>query len=233
MCHNCFNMKNTQKGFVAVLVLVIAALGLAGAGGYYFVNQNKVATDARVETDLKNAAETASTTGKGSVVTVGHTEKTNIPININVSAGVDHNGQKTTKFTVDEEVMNKAAGEKYGSNSVAINRQIRTQIQSVFSNFAVNAVSGPYEKVCVSAKIDIEAGISKSIKNNENFFTAMGISMSSFRTKEIICKSNNDGYILTIPLTLEDGTPALVCDTKDVFGGVSDVNYSTYTCTQK
>ena len=132
-----------------------------------------------------------------------------------------------------EASMNKAVAEKYGNNSAAINKQIKAKAQASFSGFVVEASTaqykdGSYNNACLNARSFIENDIKKSL--GSGVYQSLGITIDSFRTGEIVCKTSTDKFIITMPIMLEDGTEAKVCSTVSQLGFVGDADYANYMC---
>lgn len=219
-------MKNSQKGFIGILVSIIIALALLGGGTYYVTSHNKT------------GPEPASLT-PGNTVVVGVTDKTKTPVTAQVSTFVDSQGNKHSALTVDEDQLNQAVAEKYGGNSAAINKQIKVQLQASFSTFGgyeaamIQSKDGSYSNICNSAKSSISTDIKNTLDSDEGTLAALGITINSFRTNELVCKASSDKFVVAMPLTLEDGTKTRVCSSVNQGGILGDADFNSYTCIKK
>jgi regulatory protein YycI of two-component signal transduction system YycFG len=226
-------MKNTQKGFIGIAIIILVAIVAIGVGAYIY-HENKMAENADFESNIKEGIETTSSTGATTTVTVGVTSKTETPITAEVSVKTDSQGNKAPSIIVNEDQLNKGVVEKYAGNSAAVNKAIKARAQATFSSFVIEAsmkqsTDGSYKNICADARSFIESDIQKNITNGD----PLGVSLKSFNTAQIVCKSDSDNFIITMPITLEDGSAAKVCSSASALGFVGDANYDTYTCIKK
>ncbi|HYC34319.1 MAG TPA: hypothetical protein VEC13_01150 [Candidatus Paceibacterota bacterium] len=226
-------MKNKQRGFIGITIIILIALAAIGGGAYVY-HENRVAENANFENNIKEGIETASSTGATTTVTVGVTSKIKTPITAEVSVKTDSQGNKVPSIVVNEDQLNKGVAEKYAGNSAAVNKLIKARAQATFSSFVIEAsmkqsTNGSYKNVCADAKSFIEADIQKNMMDGD----PLGVSLKSFNTAQIVCKADADNFIITMPITLEDGSAAKVCSSASALGFVGDANYETYTCIKK
>lgn len=197
-------MKNKQNGFIGIVVVLI--IFATAGGGVYFYNKNKVTKNTKV---------------------------------IDVPVTIKNKSDEAPIFEVmDEKELDKLVAKKYGGNTAAINKQIKVNVQAALSSFVIEAemkkgTEGSYENVCTGARSFIEANIKTHLDRNSDFMNALGISMSSYTTAQIICKANANNFIITMPITLEDGNPTKVCSSPTTLSLIGDANYETYTCVSK
>jgi hypothetical protein len=143
---------------------------------------------------------------------------------------------------VDPKIAADLVVERTGSNPVYVRSLIKAQLLGMAARFQTNALliksanNDSYSTVCDSAKTYLNAMVSENINTGDEFqddMTAkLGITVNSYRINELICKSNDSGFIATVPLTLEDGTNTKMCISSKG-SEYGEANFETLTCIKK
>jgi hypothetical protein len=228
-------MKNTQRGFIGLAIIVIIALAAIGGGTYVYTKQKEkvdstesIDTTANMQKDLNEAKDDINASVGAKLVT-------------SATVKIDSNGRPLPVLGADEKVAANLVAERYGSDPAYARKMIKVSLFAMGTGLQADASTivsqgGSYAGVCDGAKAYFNTEVIKALNSDEDFqneLTAkMGITASSYRINELVCKSNDSAYVATIPLTLEDGTNTKLCmsSTGTTYG---EANFTTLTCVKR
>lgn len=224
-------MKNIQTGFIGLIILLIVALAATGGGVYIYkksqlnLSQNNVSSTQNVQSE-KLAEDINTSVGQ--------------PVITKIVTRTDSSGKASPVAVVNPKVLNDLAAQKYGNNSVESRKIINLDLYSTGGEFryqagVIQSETGSYTSACEKAKSIFEKQINIFINGTSEESPGQrdsGISIGDFRLDELKCIASSNAFVITIPVTLKDGTQTKLCvsDSMSVYG---DVDVNSTSCIKK
>lgn len=238
-------MKNKQKGFLSLGILVILGLVLIGGGGYIYTQQ-KQSVDIQTNQDV-NATTSVSTDDKSTMEEkVNEAQKTindSVGKNLVTEATVkaDTRGNPIPSLTVDPDVATDLVVAKYGGEDSAY---ARTLIEVGWKAFGAGLSAesmiksktvGSYTESCDGAVEYLKTEISKNLERDKeegDMSKKLGITLESYNINQFTCKDSEGGFIASVPIVLRDNTKTQFCmsSSGNRFG---KADFDTMTCIEK
>jgi hypothetical protein len=219
-------MKNTQKGFIGIAIIIVIAL-IAVGGGTYVYTQQKMNTniDSNIEVETNSTSTTSITTTNSiqeSLEEAKDNLNTSVGKNLVTEATVrtDSKGNPIPALIVDPSVAAEIVVEKYGSNPTYLRQLIKVQLMAMAAGLQAEASqikskNGSHASVCERAGPFLYERANENLNYDDELTQSMNkslnITIDSYRINELVCKSNDSGFVATLPLTLEDGTNTKMC----------------------
>lgn len=246
-------MKNKQTGFIGIAIIILIALVAVG-GGTYVYTQQKMNTDIESNASIEMEANSTSTTSTSSTTTTNSMQKSleEAKENLNASVGkklvteasvrTDSKGNPVPALIVDPKVAADVVVEGVGSNPAYVRSLIKSVLKAMAAGFQYEALiiskanNGSYATVCNQAKTYLTDMASESMDTGDEFqddlTKKLGMTVNSYRINELVCRSNDSGFVATVPLTLEDGTNTKMCMSSKGFA-YGEADFETMTCVKK
>lgn len=242
-------MKNTQNGFIAIAIIIVIALVAVGGGTYIYTQQKMngdIESDSGVEMEV-NSTSTTSTTTTNSMKESLEEAKDNLNASVGkklvteASVRKDSKGNPIPALIVDPKVAADLVVERTGSNPAYVRQLIKVQLMAMSAGLQaeasmINSKNGSYATVCERAQAFLYEKARENMNTGDEMqdelMKALKITVDSYRINELVCKSNDSGFVATVPLTLEDGTKTKMCMSSKGFA-YNEANFETMTCIKK
>ena len=217
-----------QRGIVGVALIIIVAIVAIMGGAYVYTQQDKTVENS-VSSDTNTIATIENDLSKAKNET-------------NRKASKEHS---TSSVVTDSKIVPDIVSEKYGSNSTYVRNLIKVRLQAIGAGFFNEArefirkdENYSHNGVCDLAKPYFVEEVNKAVRSGGEFGdetnAKLKITAESYRINEIECKSTEESFIATIPLTLEDGKDTKLCiyDIQGYDGGtaVGKADFNTMKC---
>jgi predicted RND superfamily exporter protein len=235
-------MKNTQTGFIAIVIIIVIALVAVG-GGTYVYTQQKMNVDTESELEINSTSTTSSTTTNSMQDNLNEAKdnlNTSVGKNLVTEATVrtDSKGNPIPALIVDPKIAADIVVEKYGSDPAYVRQLIKVQLMAMSAGLQaeasmINSKNGSYATVCERAKAFLYEKARENMNTGDEMHdqltVALNITVDSYRIEELVCKSNDSGFVATLPLTLEDGTKTKMCMSSKGFR-YNEADFENMTC---
>jgi uncharacterized protein YjbJ (UPF0337 family) len=239
-------MKNKQKGFLGLGILIILGLVLVGGGVYVYTNQK---TEVNVATDTEiNATSTPVSTDNKDTMEVKLNESKNT---INESVGknlvtdasvkIDTKGNPIPSLTVNPDVATDLVVAKYGGEDSAYMRQlIEVGWKALGSGLMAESsikrnATGSYIESCDGAVEYLETKVKENLEQDKEeggLLKKIGITLESYNLNQFTCKDSKNGFVASVPVVLRDNTKTQFCMSSSG-SGFGEANFDTMTCIKK
>ncbi len=237
-------MKNNQNGFIGIAIIIIIALVAVG-GGTYVYTQQKMNTniDSGIEVETNSTSTTTTNSMQKNLEEAKDNLNASVGKNLVTEASVrkDSKGNPIPALIVDPDVAAEIVIEKYGSNPAYFRQLIKVQLMAMAAGLQAEASqikskNGSYASVCERAGPFLYERANENLNYDDELTQSMNkslnITIDSYRINELVCKSNDSGFVATVPLTLEDGTVTKMC-MSNKGSAYNEANFETLTCVKK
>lgn len=214
-------MKNKQKGFIIPAMIAVVLILAIGGGGYVYLDSKKVN---KIEIDNTDASTQTNSMEK---VTKNDLSATS------TDANVLHTQTEVEKVSQKKTVENSVTAVKTTKETIEP-RELNLQIKAMLGSFEITALTfkektGSYTNVCGQLKDTLtkmaKLNISYGDEMREMYKQTTGMEMlpldiKIYKIDKAICVSNENSYVVTIPIPNKDGSESTACTTNRV--GSSD-----------
>lgn len=238
-------MKNKQKGFLSLGILIILGIVLIGGGGYMYAQQKKN-VDIQTNQDV-NATTSISSDDKSTMEEkVNEAQKTindSVGKNLVTEATVktDTKGNPMPSLTIDPDVATDLVVAKYGGEDSAYMRQlIEVGWKALGSGLMAESsikrnATGSYIESCDGAVEYLETKVKENLEQDKeegDLLKKLGITLESYNINQFTCKDSKDGFVATVPVVLRDNTKTQFCmsNSGSAYG---EANFETMTCIKR
>ena len=196
-------MKNNKSYFVTYFLIGFVLIILIGAGIYTYLHNSAFANASVKQNEL----------------TTDSLSDTSLSTNNTASVSLAKNKDSSSNRRLIRVSLGAIAG------------TFRAESEAFVSK------NGSYDGICDNAKPFFTGQVHDELSNLDplelKIFNILGLKESSYKINQLVCQSAPSYFVLTIPITLEDGTQTHICVDSKGNNVTGNSNPDTHSCTKQ